>query len=548
MPRPPDYGIIYNWDGNPHGYSEYPQSMDAFLEKVYGPMEDTQVGAHFWCIGEHTAAWKSEVLEMVGEVHGRNYESVHSYNFNENILAMLERGEDPQEEVIKRGRELGMHVYASVRMNDNHFGGAQVEDLPEMHDSGLTKMRIEHPEWLLGEQAPEWFALSWNFEVPEVREHRFAHIKEICGMYDWDGVELDWQRHAFHLPADHGYRLRYVLTDLQRAVRQMADELAEARGRPFYLAARVAPTLEMCRRVGYDVPAWIDEGLVDILIPAGGAHTDPSIDPAPFLDLCWGTDTVVYPGFDARLDGWEFWSFVGPESPEIKDRMRTRAVASLWHRAGSDGIYAFNWHGNRNSRRGLLQQIGSPDTLRSKNKIYAATHRYLQKEGEWRGAFQNDRLWGEVPVALKRTLTSEGPTIRLEVADDVVADVPERVELRVRLDQWTKGDVVRLFWDGKERKDVEARYHLEEDRAGNPFGAQIYDVGSAAWLYSQFTPSEVTPGPHQVRVVLDERNPRLARDIVLTNVELVVSYGEAGEDPESQGAGSRGVRAYDGTR
>jgi diadenosine tetraphosphate (Ap4A) HIT family hydrolase len=47
MPKPPDYGIIYNWDGNPHGYSEYPQSMESFLEKVYGPMEDTQVGAHF---------------------------------------------------------------------------------------------------------------------------------------------------------------------------------------------------------------------------------------------------------------------------------------------------------------------------------------------------------------------------------------------------------------------------------------------------------------------------------------------------------------------
>ena len=51
MPKPPDYGIIYNWDGNPHGYSEYPQSMDEFLDKVYAPMEETQVGAHFWCVG-----------------------------------------------------------------------------------------------------------------------------------------------------------------------------------------------------------------------------------------------------------------------------------------------------------------------------------------------------------------------------------------------------------------------------------------------------------------------------------------------------------------
>ena len=67
MPKPPDYGIIYNWDGNPHGYSEYPQSMDEFLDKVYAPMEETQVGAHFWCVGEHTARWESDVLETVGD-------------------------------------------------------------------------------------------------------------------------------------------------------------------------------------------------------------------------------------------------------------------------------------------------------------------------------------------------------------------------------------------------------------------------------------------------------------------------------------------------
>ena len=45
MPVPPDYRIIYNWDGAPHGYSPAPQSMEEFLEKVYAPLEETQVGA-----------------------------------------------------------------------------------------------------------------------------------------------------------------------------------------------------------------------------------------------------------------------------------------------------------------------------------------------------------------------------------------------------------------------------------------------------------------------------------------------------------------------
>ena len=126
MSQPPDYGIIYNWDGAPHGHHEVPQTMEQFLGSMYAPLEDTQVGANFWCIGEHVARYQSDVLETLGEHVERQYHSAHAYTFDENVLAMIERGEDPQAAAIERGRELGMHVYASVRMNDNHFAGLQV--------------------------------------------------------------------------------------------------------------------------------------------------------------------------------------------------------------------------------------------------------------------------------------------------------------------------------------------------------------------------------------------------------------------------------------
>ncbi len=514
MSKPPSYGIIYNWDGAPHGYSEVPQSVGAFLEKTYAPLEDTQVGALFWCIGERAKCWPTKDLETVDAVHGRRYERAGSYVATENVRQMLERGKDPQKALIQRGRELGVHVYASVRMNDNHFRGAQVEDLPTMHHTELTRLRIEHPEWVLGDKTLEWFALSWNMSVPEVREHRFAFIKELCTRYDWDGVELDWQRHAFHLPAADAYRLRYTLTDLQRALRRMTEELSREHGKPFYVAARVSGSLEMCRRIGYDIPTWIDEGLVDILIPAANAGTDPSIDVAAFLDLCRGTDVAVYPGFDGGLPGEP----VGPEDYPTKDRMRTRAIASRYHRAGADGVYVFNWHANRTSRRGLLSQIGSPETLRRTDKVYAATHRVILKEGNWSGAYRGDRLLGEVPVALKRTITGDGPTVVLNVADNVADDVPAGVELRVRLDQWVRGDVVGASWDGRQLPGPEVRYCTINDPH------RIGDVSAAAWLCFAMNPAEVGQGTHEVKVALVERHPQLACDLILTNVELVLRY------------------------
>ncbi|MBM3265406.1 MAG: hypothetical protein FJY97_18555 [candidate division Zixibacteria bacterium] len=188
---PPSYGILYNWDGAPHAYGEVPQSLDHFVEKTYTPLENTQVGALFWCVGEHAARWKSDVLELLGDVHGRRYENAYSYLFTENVRQMMERGEDPQQALVDRGHALGRHVYASIRMNDNHFDGKLVKDLPTLHHTELTRMRIEHPEWVLGDRTSEWFALSWNFAVPEVRELRYAHVAEICERYEWDGVELD---------------------------------------------------------------------------------------------------------------------------------------------------------------------------------------------------------------------------------------------------------------------------------------------------------------------------------------------------------------------
>ncbi len=527
MSKPPSYGIIYNWDGAPHGYSEVPQSVGAFLEKTYAPLEDTQVGALFWCIGERAKCWPTKDLETVDAVHGRRYERAGSYVATENVRQMLERGKDPQKALIQRGRELGVHVYASVRMNDNHFRGAQVEDLPTMHHTELTRLRIEHPEWVLGDKTLEWFALSWNMSVPEVREHRFAFIKELCTRYDWDGVELDWQRHAFHLPLDDAYRLRYTLTDLQRALRRMTAKLARERGKPFYVAARVSGSLEMCRRIGYDIPTWIDEGLVDILIPAGNAVTDASIDVAGFARLCEGTDVLLYPGFDSNLPD----PFVGPEDQDEKDHLRTRAISSRHHRAGASGIYAFNWHANRDSKRPLLTTIGSTESLAGTDKIYAATHRFIQRQGAWRGAYRIDRIYGEVPVELVRTLTGEGPTVTLVIAEDFDAHKPTVLQLRLRLNQWVEGDTVLTWWDG-ERLGEPVIDYCKLENSSPPGGAfqpiprwrDISEVSSAVWLSWDFTESGLSPGAHAVRVALRERNPRIAAALTLTDVEFVVRY------------------------
>jgi hypothetical protein len=515
MPKPPNYKIIYNWDGDLFGWDEVPQSTESFLSTVYAPLEGTQVDALFWCVATHAARWNSDVVELEGEVLGRKYDSASSYRLAENVRTALERGEDPNQALIQRARELGLHVYASIRMNDNHFDGAQLQDLPDLRHPELTQMRRQHPEWLLGDQTLEWFALSWNLEVPEVRNHRLSYIEEVCRRYDWDGVELDWMRHPFHLPQDDAYRLRYTLTDMQRSVRRMADQIAQSRDRPFYVATRVASSLETCRHVGFDLPVWIEEGLVDVLIPAGAAMTDPSIDVQAFRGLCCEADVVVYPGLDGGLANPRLSV---PEMYRIDDAI-TRGIVSNYYSAEADGIYLFNWYADHQARRELLTTIGSPETLRKKDRTYAATHRVVVRQGPWRGAYRFDRLLGEVPVRLKPTRTGDGPTVTIQVANDVQTDRPDRIELRLRLQEWVAGDVVRVVWNGD---DLLSNPDIRYIPAAPPSYARVSD---AVWQCYLLRPDQLLSGTQKVKVILDQRNEKMACDMVLTDIELAIHYG-----------------------
>ena len=515
----PAYRIIYNWDGAPHDYSEFPQSLEQFLEKTYAPMKGTQVDAHFWCIGEHEAKWRSDHLEMTGDTENRVYSSARSMRHNEGIRAMLDRGEDPYAALAKRGRELGISPWASVRMNDNHFNGLQVEDMTAAVMPGLTQLRKEHPEWCLGPgNAPKWFGASWNFAHREVREHRLQHISEVARLADWDGIELDWQRHAYHLPLGDTYRLRYTLTDLQRAARELTHRIGRERGRPMYLAVRVATTLESCRRIGYDLPVWVREGLCDVVIAGGGALTDPGVEVEKFRELLRGTNVRFYPGFDSG-----FWGEHQGLMPQAEwNAAWVRAIAEGYWARGADGMYVFNWHANERTRRPLLTTIGSPKTLHGTDKVYANLHRHITAhDGPWAGADLHDRIHGETPVELHETLTGDGPRFRVPVHKSVAnARSPDArsVELHIEIDHYTALDKVRVTFDGKELGRPAVRSATLE-RQDDPA-----DYGESSWLVWPLAKQSVGSGTHEVQTVLLERNRRVRPVLVVKHVELHVQY------------------------
>ena len=517
--KTPAYKIIYNWDGAPLDFSEYPQSVEQLMQKTYAPIRDTQVGAMFWSLGGHEAEWPSETMPVTGDTVNRRYELVNSMRHEEGVRAMFERGENPYQAMIERGHELGVDVFASVRMNDNHLQGVLPEDMARTTLGGLTQMRKDHPEWCLGlDGAAEFFASSWNFAIPEVREHRLQHITEACQVAEWDGVELDWQRHAFHLPQDHGYRLRYTLTDLQRAVRRMTDQIAAERGRPFLLAVRVGTTMESCKRIGYDIETWVKEGLCDIVIAAGTIATDAGIEVEAFRDLLKGTGIGFYTGFDVEYA--EARRLVS--NVEWRDGWNRALAQGYWDR-GVDGMYVFNWHGDKETRRALLTTMGAPETLEGTDKVYSAVHRQIRGKNEFRAGVEvNDRIYGETPVALHRTLTGDGPKFHVpihdKVAEEAKSDRLEGVEIQIELEHYSAADQVAVTLDGKDLGNPTVRNVAAED-PDDPS-----DVYENSWLVWSLEPEKADNGMLEIQVRLMERDPRLKPPLVVRHVEVHVMY------------------------
>ena len=87
--------------------------------------------------------------------------------------------------------------------------------------------------------------------------------------------------------------------------------------------------------------------------------------------------------------------------------------------------------------------------------------------------------------------------------------------------------MVRVYWDGVEIDTLETHYHIQIDSYANSLRAPVSDVGTAVWLRTGLSRAQAGQGAHRVKVVLSERNPRISGDLVLTDVELAITYGDA---------------------
>ena len=392
--------------------------VDANMEYLAG-LPDSQVDSIWWCWGEmNYAPYPSKILPV-----------------KEGYQHWLRKGLNPLPVCISKCRRKKIEVFYTFRINGaNDFG-----------DWVLPPVLEQHPEW--GIPSSYW-PKPWrhfNFTLKEVREYKLSIIREVAEQYDFDGIEIDWRAGLTTLPEMRAWENRDSLTLFMRSVREMLQELAAKRGRPYLLAVRVPENIEGCHYDGLHVERWVEENLVDILA-LGCKSFEVNLD--YFKLLTKGTHIKIYPSMD------DHHRSSGYEEPTLE---LYRGVASTFLHQGADGIYAFNWYAvsaildkrafpeQEQLRRQALCEMGKPETLALKDKTFVTQRR---GGGGWPETadyfYANTSAFAQLPKELSNNQTDE-TYIFLRVGDDVnsLAGKVSNIRLRILIsDQSAKGSAM----------------------------------------------------------------------------------------------------------
>ena len=350
--------LIFYDDARHYHYYVYepPMSMPeatATIDAVAGTGVDTFV----WGFGVGPTVFHDSKHADVFAAHLDVIPDVASWRAYENTMSLINRGCDPLDVMIDRAHEVGMDFIGSLRLTHS-------SDPADVKNAHNWQFKIDHPEWVLkGDDSPDR-KNAFNWVYPEVRAERFAIAEETITRYDVDGLELDLTFGPYYFEADEVAENMHVLTDFLRDLRGIAKKAGENKGKSIEIGARILPTLEANNDTGFDIETWLEEGLLDFVVPNVYSHMpiDPDFPFEWVRDPAHKGDCEVYPAMGSVL---------GANREEYAGLEYYRAAASAYWSRGADALYLpwFAWPIGPEQRQ-ILTEIGNRDVLFEKPKRY----------------------------------------------------------------------------------------------------------------------------------------------------------------------------------
>ncbi|MCQ2446301.1 MAG: hypothetical protein MJ141_05425 [Clostridia bacterium] len=249
------------WKPGAFGEKEIRADIDRF--------QGTEVSDFFLNLNAQLSYSPSSLWETAGEKYLKTEENGEKVDFKNTYLAVWHdvftvQGLDLYKIAIDELRKCGIRPWLSFRLNDTHdnmtmSGGIRRSDYTyAARGEGLSRMR--HHE------KSGYYDDCLDFEIASVREHHLSYIKEQLARYDADGIELDWLREPYCFRPGHEEEGAVIITAFMEEVNALALEAGKKYGHPVKIAARVLSDPENNRLMGFDIPTWMEKGLIDLLI------------------------------------------------------------------------------------------------------------------------------------------------------------------------------------------------------------------------------------------------------------------------------------------
>ena len=426
--------IIFNNDGNEPVLHMTEPTVQSLLDLRTTGLVGTQADSIFYC------PWSSgfslfTYLTTVGQV----FTTTEGYYAGNLMPTLVQAGIDPLRVMVDFGKQHGIEVFGSFRMNDTH-DGSTADYGPILLRTNTLK--VTHPEYLIGTSSDKPAYGAWtavDYARPEIRELAFRYAEEVCTNYDVDGIELDFFRHpVFFKSTGSGAAAtvaeRTAMTQLMQRIRTMADEVGYRRARPILIAMRVPDSVEYCRAIGLELDTWIATDLLDLLVVSGYFQLR---DWDYSVGLARQYGVKVYPSLDeCRL------SNTAAKALRTTDLAYRGRAANVWG-FGADGVYMFNF---TNPQSPLWQQLGEPQVLAGLDKDYF---------GSVRGAV--NAAGGNLPYASYQTVEKLNPsntktvapgstvTARLNVGEDLAQAGPVNLKLRLQFQTAVNPQLLQVF-------------------------------------------------------------------------------------------------------
>ena len=515
--------FFFNIDSAHLMWNAPPISLEQFRHEILGVTQGTQVDGfvhHMFTFGDAVPLFRSDVSSAEPAMPEK-MASGHVWRYLHNRAALVEMDPDPWEAVIAAAHAQGKPFWGSMRFNDGH-----------PPDYGpRSRFCMDHPEYFVGDDCaseihspgPDGKIMECrhlNYAVPAVREHRKELIEDLCSRYDLDGFELDFTRHNFHsfTKADV-HRAGDILTDYMREVHELLVRVGEERGRPLGFSVRIPGSLEVCEASGFDIKAWLCEGLVTSLTPTVYYDTTCELPLDAFVKLTAGTDITVYASVTEGVGPGRF-------RPPPIEAVRA-AVSNAWHH-GVDGISLFNFHHHQMTNRpgdmAILSECGDPATLARKDKLYMLAGIGVSHQSRF---FSVENLsWHrhQLPVDVPVEPDGPGVTVNVPVSDDIATARRDRIlasiTLRLDLLHFTTFEQISLRVNGKEVPVGAAKWGVSWQYAFNWNGMHgdweaSFDLTGGDWIRQ---------GDNEVNLILHERPDDIALPFTLYVLRLEIKY------------------------